>query len=187
MWNRNKREEEPAPRPAAQPPTATSLAREGIPMNTLPPSRSPEPETTGVRSAMIGKSVVVKGQLFSREDLYIDGEVEGSVEMPESRLTVGPNGKVAASVKAREIVVVGTIHGNVEAVEKIEIRKDAKLVGDIKTVRIVIEDNAFFKGSVDIIRTEPKPAARPQQAAAAAEARPAAPPAPPVPGGETKR
>lgn len=137
---------------------------------------------------MIGKSVVVKGQLFSREDLYVDGEIEGSVEMPESRLTVGPNGKVAASVKAREIVVVGTIHGNVEALEKIEIRKDAKLVGDIKTVRIVIEDNAFFKGSVDIVRPEPKPAARPQQAAPAAEPRPAAAAAPAAgASGEIKR
>lgn len=132
---------------------------------------------------MIGKSVVVKGQLFSREDLYVDGEIEGSVDMPESRLTVGPNGKVTASIKAREIVVVGTIHGNVEALEKIEIRKDAKLVGDIKTVRIVIEDNAFFKGSVDIVRPEAKPQAAARAAAAApAEARPSTAPAAAVPG-----
>lgn len=136
---------------------------------------------------MIGKSVVVKGQLFSREDLYVDGEIEGSVDMPESRLTVGPNGKMTASIKAREIVVVGTIHGNVEALEKIEIRKDAKLVGDIKTVRIVIEDNAFFKGSVDIVRPEAKPqAARAPQTAAATEPRASAQ-APPPAAGEIKR
>jgi cytoskeletal protein CcmA (bactofilin family) len=153
-------------------------------MNTLPSTRTSEPESGGGRSAVIGKSVVVKGQLFSREDLYVDGEIEGAVEMAESRLTVGPNGKVSASVRAREIVVVGTIHGNVEALERIEIRKDAKLVGDIKTVRIVIEDNAFFKGSVDIIRPEPKaqPVARPP-AAPATEARPATAAAP----GEVKR
>ena len=173
MWNRRK-EEEFTPKPAMQPPSATSLAREGIPMNTLP---ARTPELDGSRSAAIGKSVIVKGQLFSREDLYIDGEIEGSVEMQEHRLTIGPNGKLMAGVKAREIVVLGTIHGNVEAGEKIEIRKDAKLVGDIKTVRIVIEDGAYFKGSIDIVRTEPKKELRPSVQAAPAMATAAAAPA----------
>jgi cytoskeletal protein CcmA (bactofilin family) len=115
-------------------------------------------------SAVIGKSVMIKGQIYSREDLTIDGEVEGTVELQEHRLTVGINGKVQASVKAREIVVLGTIHGNVEAADKIDIRKDAKLVGDIKTARIVIEDGAYFKGSIDIAKPEvakPAPAPRP--------------------------
>ena len=115
--------------------------------------------------AVIGKSVMIKGQIFSREDLTIDGEIDGSVELHEHRLTVGPNGKLQAGVKAREVVVLGTIHGNVEASDKIDIRKDAKLVGDIKTTRIVIEDGAYFKGSIDIVRPEvkaaPQPAARP--------------------------
>ncbi len=97
---------------------------------------------------------MIKGQIFSREDLTIDGEIDGSVELHEHRLTVGPNGKLQAGVKAREVVVLGTIHGNVEASDKIDIRKDAKLVGDIKTARIVIEDGAFFKGSIDIARPE---------------------------------
>ena len=74
--------------------------------------------------------------------------------MMEHRLTVGPNGNLKAMVKAREIIVIGTIHGNVEATDKIEIRKEAKLVGDIKTQRIVIEDGAYFKGSIDILRPE---------------------------------
>ncbi|MEZ5400739.1 MAG: polymer-forming cytoskeletal protein [Bryobacteraceae bacterium] len=166
MWNR-RREEEPAPKITPQPPTNAALAREGIPLNTLPP----RPDHDQGRSASIGKSCIIKGQLFSREDLYIDGEIEGSVEMQEHRLTVGPNGKVMAGIKAREIVVLGTIHGNVEAGEKIEIRKDAKLVGDIKTVRIVIEDGAYFKGSIDIVRTETVRAqAAPKQAAMAAAA-----------------
>jgi cytoskeletal protein CcmA (bactofilin family) len=98
--------------------------------------------------------------------------------MQEHKLTVGPNGKLMASVKARDIIVLGTIHGNVEVGDKIEIRKDAKLVGDIKTVRIVIEDGAYFKGSIDITRAEAskaQPARMPQPAAAAA---PAAAPAP---------
>jgi cytoskeletal protein CcmA (bactofilin family) len=119
------------------------------------PMRNYEPSSP-VGAATIGKAVMVKGQIFSREDLVIDGEVEGTVEAQEHRVTVGPNGKVQASVKAREIVVLGTIHGNVEAAEKIDIRKDAKLVGDIKTVRIVIEDGAYFKGSIDIQKGEPK-------------------------------
>ena len=105
-------------------------------------------------SAVIGKSVVIKGQIYSREDLVIDGEVEGSVEANENKIVVGPNGRVNAGVKAREVVVHGSIRGNVEAGEKIDIRREAKLVGDIKTQRIVIEDGAYFKGSVDIQRPE---------------------------------
>ena len=122
-----------------------------------------EPHRGG--QAVLGKSVIVKGQIFSREDLTIDGEVEGTVELQEHRLTVGPNGKVLASVKAREIVVLGTIHGNVETTDKIDIRKEAKLVGDIKTARIVIEDGAYFKGNIDIVRAE-----APRQAPARAQA-----------------
>jgi cytoskeletal protein CcmA (bactofilin family) len=122
------------------------------------PVRHIEPEAPRGSSAAIGKSVMVKGQIYSREDLYIDGEVEGSVECQEHRLTVGPNGKVQANMKAREIVLLGTVHGNVDAADKIDIRKDAKLVGDIKTQRIVIEDGAYFKGSIDIQKAEPKPA-----------------------------
>lgn len=182
MWNRRKEEE--LPKPSLNPPTASSLAREGIPMNTLP-QRPVEMESS--RTASIGKSVIIKGQLFSREDLYIDGEIDGSVDILEHRLTVGPNGKLQAGVRAKEIVVLGTIHGNVEAAERIEIRKDAKLVGDIKTVRIVIEDGAFFKGSIDIVRPveAPKPKEpRPQvNAATAASVAPSAPlPPPPKPG-----
>jgi cytoskeletal protein CcmA (bactofilin family) len=165
MWNRRK-EEEIAPRPAAAPPAPSQLAKEGIPMSTLP-ARGSEPEqprSTG-GSAVLGKSVIVKGQIFGREDLTIDGEVEGTVELQEHRLTVGPNGKVMATIKAREVVVLGTIHGNVETRDKIMIRKEAKLVGDIRTARIEIEDGAYFKGNIDIIRTEqPKPAAAPAAA-----------------------
>ncbi len=87
--------------------------------------------------------------------------------MQEHRLTVGPNGKVHANVKAREIIVLGTVHGNMEAGDKIEIRNEAKLVGDLRTARIVIEDGAYFKGSIDVVRAEtPKaPPAPPQKPA----------------------
>ena len=153
-------------------------------MSTAPATSHHSPEMRG--PAVIGKSVMIKGQIFSREDLTIDGEVDGAVELQEHRLTVGPHGKLQAGVKAREIVVLGTIHGNVEASDKIDIRKDAKLVGDIKTARIVIEDGAYFKGSIDITRPEigktqaaapqPKaPAVAPAQANAAAASAPSSP------------
>jgi cytoskeletal protein CcmA (bactofilin family) len=116
---------------------------------------------------MLGKSILVKGQIFSCEDLTIDGEVEGIAHLPESCLTVGPHGKINASVKAREIVVLGAIHGNVETTDKIDIRKEGKLVGDIRTARIVIEDGAYFKGNIDIVRGETQPTPKPQQTAGA--------------------
>jgi cytoskeletal protein CcmA (bactofilin family) len=131
----------------------------------MPPARF-EPEVKG-NAATIGKAVKVVGQIFSREDLFVDGEIEGTVEALEHKLTVGPNGNVKASVKAREVVALGSVQGNVEATDKIEIRKDAKLVGDIRTARIIIEDGAYFKGSIDIVKPEPakvKPASQAQAA-----------------------
>ena len=163
MWNRRK-EEEPPLRPAAAPPTSTELAKEGIPMSTLPTRPSePRVETPRSGNAVIGRSVVLKGQIQGREDLTIDGEVEGTVELQEHRLTIGPNGKVVATIKAREVIVLGTVQGNIETREKIKIRKEAKLVGDIRTARIVVEDGAYFKGNIDILRAEvAKPAAAPK-------------------------
>jgi cytoskeletal protein CcmA (bactofilin family) len=158
------------------------------------PTRNYEPTPVTSGSATIGKAVMVKGQIFSREDLYIDGDVEGNVELAEHRLTVGPNGKVKAGVKAREIVVLGNIQGNVEATDKVEIRKDARLIGDIKTARIVIEDGAYFKGGIDIIRNEAKPAAAKPAAPAAAQpaqpqpaSQPAQPAQPVGAGADSKR
>ena len=178
MWNRRKEEEPPPQRPAPTPPTSSELAKEGTTMSTQPvrPTET-RPEPVRGSAAVIGKSVVLKGQIYGREDVTIDGEVEGTVELQEHRLTVGPNGKVVATIKAREIVVIGTVHGNIETREKIEIRKDAKVVGDIRTARIVIEDGAYFKGSIDIVRAEaPKPAAvpKPQPVSSAASPSPAA-------------
>jgi cytoskeletal protein CcmA (bactofilin family) len=179
MWNK-KREEEYPPRQAT-PASPTHAPKENNPnvSSAVPNFHTPETPTRG--TAVIGKSVSIKGQIFSQEDLTIDGEVEGSVELKEHRLTVGPNGKLQAGVKAREIVVLGVINGNVEATDKIDIRKDARLVGDIKTMRIVIEDGAYFKGSIDITRgaasepakpvvaaTPPRPAQQQQQSQPAA-------------------
>ncbi len=144
------------------------------------PVRSFEPESRG--SAAIGKSVKVVGQIYAKEDLYIDGNVEGTVECLENRLTVGPHGMLQASIKAREVLAIGSVQGNVEATERIEIRKDAKLVGDIRTARIIIEDGAYFKGSIDIVKPEP-PKVAPKPAAPSVV--PAA--APTVAGTDVKR
>jgi len=108
--------------------------------------------------AHIGKSVVIKGEISSSEDLYVDGELRGSVQLRDHALTVGPNGKVEANVTAREIVVHGSLNGNVQASEKIEIRKTGSLLGDLQTARIIIEDGAYFKGSIDILKPGQKPA-----------------------------
>jgi cytoskeletal protein CcmA (bactofilin family) len=106
-----------------------------------------EPENHG--SATIGKAVKVVGKIYSKEDLFVDGDLEGTVEALEHKLTIGPNGTVHADVKAREVAVMGSLQGDVEATDKIEIRKDAKLVGNIKTARILIEDGAYFKGGIE--------------------------------------
>ena len=161
MWNK-KREDEPLrpsytpPAPPANPVSVQNTVearKETSTVSSMPPARF-EAEPRG-GAATIGKAVKVVGQIFSREDLYVDGEVEGTVEALEHKLTIGPNGTVRATVKAREVVALGTIQGNVEAADKIEIRKDAKLTGDIRTARIIIEDGAYFKGSIDIVKPEP--------------------------------
>jgi len=181
MWNKRKEEEYP-PKPAATAAPSVSSAKESYPaMSTTPASSYHGPERG---MAVIGKSVVIKGQIISREDLTIDGEVEGSIELQENRLTIGPHGRVEAGIRAREIVVLGSVHGNVETSDKLEIRKDAKLVGDIKTARVVIEDGAYFKGSIDIIKPDaPKPVVQPKPPAAAA----AAPAVPIVQAADIKR
>ena len=132
-----------------------------------------------VSAATIGKAVKIVGQIYSKEDLYVDGEIEGTVEALEHKLTIGPHGAVRAGIKARDVVALGSITGNVEASDKIEIHKEAKLVGDIRTARIIIEDGAYFKGSIDIVKPETakspvKPAAPAHTPAPAVAASPAA-------------
>lgn len=129
--------------------------------------------------AHIGKSVLVKGELSGSEDLYIDGEVEGSVELRENSLTVGPNGRVRANIQARDVTVLGKVQGNIKARDKIEIRKSGSLVGDLITARITIEDGAYFKGSIDIQKAE---AARGEPVAAGVKKPELAPVTPPLAG-----
>jgi len=107
--------------------------------------------------AVLGKSVVFKGQIESREDLVIEGEVEGTIEMMEHRLTIAASGEVKATVIAREVEVLGSIEGRVEAVDKVYIRKGARFIGDVHSAGIVIEDGGFIKGNIDLSR-QPEPA-----------------------------
>ena len=197
MWNKRREEEPPKPynppTPPSAPPAAVSAPapatqqhfvepkKEITPVSSTPVSRF-EPAGSG---NSIGKSVKVVGQIYSKEDLYVDGTVEGTLEASEHKLTIGPHGSIQAAVKAREVLVLGTITGNVEAFDRLEIRKDAKLLGDIRTARIVIEDGAYFKGSIDIIKPEPVKSAPKPAATAAAQATPAA--AAPAPVAENRR
>ena len=100
--------------------------------------------------AQIGKSVVIKGELSGSEDLYVDGQVEGSIALKNNSLTVGPNGSVKATVDAKEVVVQGKLEGNVQASDRVELRKSAVVTGDTSTQRISIEEGAYLKGKVDI-------------------------------------
>jgi cytoskeletal protein CcmA (bactofilin family) len=151
MWNREQNPNQPS-----QPATA-------------PPSEAASSRTGGI----VGETMRIKGDIFSAAELQVNGEVEGSLEL-QSRLTIGPKGKVDANIKATEVVVSGAIHGNVEAAARIVLRNGANLVGDVKTAGIVIEDGAYFKGGIDITRPEvspqesrpaqPEPQSRPQPA-----------------------
>jgi cytoskeletal protein CcmA (bactofilin family) len=159
MWN--KREEGPvakavparpeAPRPEPQP---IAPIREA-PVRNNDISREPQRAVSGNSApAAIGSSMVIIGEIYSREELLVDGEVDGKLEL-QHRLTVGPNGKVRATIKAREVVVFGNVQGDVEVSDKITIKKDGSLVGDIRTAGIIIDDGAYFKGSIDIVKSPP--------------------------------
>jgi cytoskeletal protein CcmA (bactofilin family) len=100
--------------------------------------------------ATIGKSLVVKGEVSGSESLYIDGKVEGAINLPGNRVTVGRNGQVSANISAREVVVLGKVKGNINASDRVDIRSEGALTGDVIAQRISIEDGAFFKGGIDI-------------------------------------
>ena len=100
----------------------------------------------------IGKSVVIKGDLRGSEDLTIEGQVEGTIELKENVLTIGPNGRITAQVFARTVIILGTVHGNVTASEKLDIRDGASVAGDVASPRVAIAEGAQFHGSVDMQR-----------------------------------
>ncbi|MGA9672676.1 MAG: polymer-forming cytoskeletal protein [Terracidiphilus sp.] len=147
-------------------PTPTPTPEPIRPMPTATPA--PEPVRTAPASAgeqaTIGKGLNIKGEITGSESLFVDGKVEGSINLPGNRVTVGRNGQVAASITAREIVVLGKVRGNVTATDRVDIRAEGSLSGDVSAARISIEDGAFFKGGIDIKKPDAKPAAVPAPA-----------------------
>ena len=103
----------------------------------------------------IGKSIVIKGEVSCSEDLYIDGQVEGTIDPKGNRLTIGPNGRVKANVTARVVVVQGKLEGNIQASDRVDLRQSAIVMGDIATQRISIDEGAYFKGSLNIQKEAP--------------------------------
>ena len=138
--------ERPTATPTPPAPSSSSMSSE--------PAAAAAPRavstTATADQATIGKSLVIKGEVTGSESLYIDGRVEGSINLSGNRVTVGRNGVVAANINAREIVVLGKVRGNLTASDRVDIRSDGSLTGDVVAARISIEDGAFFKGGIDI-------------------------------------
>jgi cytoskeletal protein CcmA (bactofilin family) len=164
MWKPNQPgtgsgPQNPEPARPATPPTQSFDAGQR-------PAPAPVSSPASGEQATIGKSLVIKGEVSGSESLYIDGKVEGSINLSGNRVTVGRNGQVAANITAREIVVLGKVRGNVTASDRVDIRSEGSLTGDVTAQRISIEDGAFFKGGIDIRKpgsnekaAEPKAAA----------------------------
>ncbi len=152
MWKPNQTGTQPTMTPPSSP----------EPARPVPPAPAPEPTrsapVTG-EQATIGKGLYIKGEITGSESLYVDGKVDGSINLAGNRVTVGRNGQVAASISAREIVVLGKVRGNITATDRVDIRAEGALTGDVAAARISIEDGAFFKGGIDIRKPDAKPAA----------------------------
>ncbi|MGO9274019.1 MAG: bactofilin family protein [Terriglobia bacterium] len=125
----------------------------------------------GRNQTVLGRSVVVSGELSGAEDLLIEGQLEGTIRLQEHTLTVGQHGQVKAEVNARQVIVLGTVHGNITARDRIEIRKTGHVVGDLVSAGVAIEEGAYFKGSIDILREEEREAKPAQSAPALLSAR----------------
>ena len=150
MWKPTNQPTTPS-RPG-EPERPTTMSTPAPAPMTSEPAPAPRPVATTATAdqATIGKSLVIKGEVTGSESLYIDGRVEGSISLAGNRVTVGRNGVVAANISAREIVVLGKVRGNLTASDRVDIRSDGSLTGDVVAARISIEDGAFFKGGIDI-------------------------------------
>jgi cytoskeletal protein CcmA (bactofilin family) len=152
--------------PAPQPAVVATPNMPPVPHKETPKSSDPYKADVG----HIGKSVQIRGELTGSEDLYLDGEVEGTIDLRDHSLIIGPNGKIKATITARDLVVHGKVEGNITAAGRVELRKSCTLVGDVSTQRIVIEDGAFFKGAIDIKEKDFKAESRKPQVSTPATA-----------------
>ena len=132
-------------------------------------SYTPSMASTPVEQATIGRSVVIKGEVTGAEPLYIDGRIEGSITLADHRVTIGRNGSVTANISAREVVIMGTVKGNIECSDRLDIRGEGSLTGDVVTQRISVEDGAVLKGSVQVRAAEQKNSKPQVQATASAQ------------------
>ena len=147
MWKPTTPNAQNTPTPEPQRSTPTPAPS----MSEPTPAAAPRNATLNTADqATIGKSLVIKGEVTGSESLYIDGRVEGSINLSGNRVTVGRNGIVNANISAREIVVLGKVRGNLQASDRVDIRTEGSLTGDVVAQRISIEDGAFFKGGIDI-------------------------------------
>jgi cytoskeletal protein CcmA (bactofilin family) len=159
MWKPTQQGQSPSPTPTPEQPAARPVA-------VQPTLETPRPAASSVgEQASISKGLSIKGEITGTESLFIDGKVEGSISIPGNRVTVGKNGNVTASISAREIVVLGKLKGNVNATDRVDIRAEGALTGDVAAARISIEDGAFFKGGIDIRKPDSKPTAVPSEPA----------------------
>jgi cytoskeletal protein CcmA (bactofilin family) len=155
MWG-DKKPEAPAKSPLPQQQSRPSVSSTSVTpypgeAKNMAPSDSTYPTTTsGGSTARLGASLHIKGEITGNEDLQIDGSVEGLVQLDDRKLTVGASARVTADLMAREVIVYGNVKGNLRARDRIEIKKDGSVVGDLTTARIMIEDGAYFKGSIEI-------------------------------------
>ena len=172
MW---KRDESVKPAGGSVTPTVPAVQSQQSSSSASQPEPRPQ---TGRDVVNIGKSVVIKGELNGSEDLTIEGQVEGKIELKDHILTIGPNGKIKAQVFAKALIVLGEVHGNVNATDKVEIRDGGSVDGDIVSPRVAIADGAHFRGSVDMQRKGNEAGAKPQ---AQQPQRPAAQQAPAAP------
>ncbi len=126
-----------------------------------------------IEQATIGRTLVIKGEISGAEALYIDGRIEGKVSLPDNRVTIGRNGSVQANITAREVVVMGKVSGNIECSDRVDIRSEGSVTGDVSTVRISVEDGAVLKGGIQVRSADHK-----QQNQAQSQAKPAETPKP---------
>ena len=153
MWKPNQ---PGSPSPSLTPEPSRPAPPASTPVFEAPARPQPSSAAVTGEQATIGKGLFIKGEINGSESLFIDGKVEGSISIPGNRVTVGRNGQVAANISAREIVVLGKVRGNVSATDRVDIRAEGSLSGDVAAARISIEDGAFFKGGIDIRKPDAK-------------------------------